>query len=84
MRIPPQYETIAFRPWPRGGGPRSLVLLPPAGATPTPHGAGRLSFLDEIALRAYFNGLDREARGEPGAPQQDWQEAEQQLALSPV
>jgi hypothetical protein len=34
---------------------------------------------DDIALRAYFIGLDRAARGEPGAPQQDWAEAEEQL-----
>ena len=34
---------------------------------------------DEIALRAYFIGLDREARGEPSAPRQDWAEAEHQL-----
>lgn len=34
---------------------------------------------DAIALRAYFIGLEREARGEPSAPQRDWQEAEQQL-----
>jgi hypothetical protein len=35
---------------------------------------------DEIALRAYFIGLDREARGEPSAPLQDWAEAEHQLS----
>lgn len=35
---------------------------------------------DEIALRAYFIGLDRETRGEPSAPLQDWAEAEQQLS----
>ena len=35
---------------------------------------------DEIALRAYFIGLDREARGEPGAPLEDWTEAEHQLS----
>lgn len=34
---------------------------------------------DDIALRAYFIGLDRAARGEPDAPLQDWAEAEDQL-----
>lgn len=34
---------------------------------------------DEIAMCAYFIGLDREARGEPSAPLQDWTEAEHQL-----
>ena len=36
---------------------------------------------DEIALRAYFIGLEREARGEPSAPLRDWAEAEKQLSL---
>lgn len=39
---------------------------------------------DEIALRAYFIGLDRETRGEPSAPLQDWQEAEHQLSTTRV
>lgn len=36
---------------------------------------------DEIALRAYFIGLDREARGEPSDPSRDWDEAERQLLV---
>jgi hypothetical protein len=36
---------------------------------------------DDIALRAYFIGLDREARGEPSSPLRDWEEAERQLSV---
>jgi hypothetical protein len=34
---------------------------------------------DETALRAYFIGLERDARGEAPDPLRDWIEAEQQL-----
>jgi hypothetical protein len=44
-----------------------------------PTGPDAFPSYDEIALRAYFIGLDREARGEPSAPQQDWTDAEHQL-----
>lgn len=35
---------------------------------------------DEIALRAYFIGLDRETRGETCDPLKDWTQAERQLS----
>jgi hypothetical protein len=50
---------------------RARRKKPSASTTPT---------YDEIALRAYFIGLDRETRGEPSAPLQDWTEAELQLS----
>lgn len=54
--------------WPRQAQPRRS-----GSSTPT-HPS-----YDEIALRAYFIGLDRDARGEKSDPLRDWAEAEHEL-----
>jgi len=48
-------------------------LVPVASVRPT---------YDEIALRAYFIGLERDRRGEAADPFGDWVEAEHQLRAS--